>query len=82
MKKIEFMVKASEKSPLMKQICVCSEDALADNIAIIEKAAYNGEYTVEDVPDPVTEPSQLDQIEAQVFYTAMLTDTLLEIEEE
>ena len=31
------------------------------------------------LPEPVEEqPSQLDQIEAQVTYTAMMTDTLLE----
>lgn len=82
MKKIEFMAKASEKSPLLKQVCVCTDEELADNIAIIEKTAYNGEYTVEDVPDPVTEPTQLEQIEAQVTYTALMTDTLLDFEEE
>lgn len=34
------------------------------------------------VPEPtelVTEPTQLDLIEAQVTYTAMMTDTLLEV---
>ena len=31
----------------------------------------------EDIPDP--EPTQLDLIEAQVTYTAMMTDTLLEV---
>ena len=29
--------------------------------------------------DVKTEPTQLDQIEAQVVYTAMMTDTLLEV---
>ena len=28
---------------------------------------------------PVEEPTQLDRIEAQVAYTAMMTDTLLEV---
>ena len=43
--------------------------------------AYNGEYTIEDdgQPEPVAEPTQLDRIEAQVAYTAMITDTLLEV---
>ena len=50
----------------------------------IEKAAeiaYSGEYTVEDDGQPaiVEAPSQLDVIEAQVAYTAMMTDTLLEV---
>lgn len=30
-------------------------------------------------PEPEPEPSQLDVIEAQVTYTAMMTDTLLEV---
>lgn len=43
--------------------------------------AYKGEYEIFDngLPDPVNTPSQLDIIEAQVAYTAMMTDTLLEV---
>ncbi len=29
-------------------------------------------------PEPEAEPTQIDVIEAQVYYTAMMTDTLLE----
>jgi hypothetical protein len=32
------------------------------------------------IPEPVSTPSQLDVIEAQVFYTAMQTDTLIVME--
>lgn len=32
---------------------------------------------VPEIPEPVTEPTQLDRIEAQVTYTAMMTDTLI-----
>ena len=41
----------------------------------------NGEYVYDPIPvEPVVEePSQLDIIEAQVTYTAMMTDTLLEV---
>ena len=48
---------------------------------IAKKEAHNGEYTIEDdgKPDPAEVPSQLDVIEAQVTYTAMMTDTLLEV---
>lgn len=49
-------------------------------LAIAQAEAYNGEYTIED--DGVEEntvPTQLDIIEAQVTYTAMMTDTLLEV---
>ena len=37
-------------------------------------------FTKKDVPEilePVAEPSQLDRVEAQVTYTAMMTDTLI-----
>ena len=46
-----------------------------------KREAYNGEYSIEDngVPNPADTPSQLDMIEAQVAYTAMMTDTLLEV---
>ena len=32
-------------------------------------------------PEPEPEPTQLDRVEAQATYTAMMTDTLLESEE-
>lgn len=51
------------------------------NEAIAKAEAHNGEYTIEDdgQPDPADTPSQLDVIEAQVTYTALMTDTLLEV---
>lgn len=50
------------------------------NEEIAKKEAHNGEYTIEDDgEEEITEPSQLDIIEAQVTYTAMMTDTLLEV---
>lgn len=39
-------------------------------------AAYIDEHPVTPEPDP--EPSDIDRIEAQVMYTALMTDTLLE----
>ena len=41
----------------------------------------NSEYVYDPIPEVVVEekPSQLDIIEAQVTYTAMMTDTLLEV---
>ncbi len=46
-----------------------------------KREADNGEYTIVDdgQPEPVDMPSQLDVIEAQVTYTAMMTNTLLEV---
>lgn len=52
-----------------------------ENETYIKGIAYNGEYTIEDdgQPEPAEEPTQLDRVEAQVTYTAMMTDTLLEV---
>ena len=52
------------------------------NEELAKREAYNGEYTIEDdgQPEPDPEPTQLDRIEAQAVYTAMMTDTLLESE--
>ena len=46
------------------------------NEEIAKKEAYNGEYVIEDdgQPDPTTEPTQLDRLEAQIAYLAMVTD--------
>lgn len=51
------------------------------NEKIAKREAHNGEYTIADdgQPEPAEEPTQLDRVEAQVTYTAMMTDTLLEV---
>ena len=41
------------------------------------KYSYNGEYTIEDDGRQEPEPSQLDCIEAQAAYTALMTGTLI-----
>lgn len=59
---------------------VIVENPTDEDITRAAEIAYNGEYTIED--DGVEEdaaPTQLDIIEAQVTYTAMMTDTLLEV---
>ena len=50
------------------------------NEKIAKAEAYNGEYTIEDDGEPEPAPTQIDLIEAQVAYTAMMTETLLESE--
>ena len=43
----------------------------------------DGEFVYDPLPEPdpvPEEPSQLDRVEAQAVYTAMMTDTLLESE--
>ena len=37
----------------------------------------NGEWIYDPLPMPKEKPSQLDRIEAQITYTAMMTDSLL-----
>ena len=53
---------------------------VADGAFCVSYCEANG-YTYELLPEPIpdSEPSQLDIIEAQVTYTAMMTDTLLEV---
>lgn len=48
---------------------------------IVDYLYINNEFVYDKLPKPVVEeiPSQLDIIEAQVTYTAMMTDTLLEV---
>lgn len=48
------------------------------NETIAKAEAYNGEYIIEDDGKPEPAPTQLDRIEAQTTYTAMMTDTLME----
>lgn len=50
------------------------------NKKIAKAEAYKGEYTIEDDGEPEPDPTQIDRIEAQVAYTAMMTETLLESE--
>lgn len=72
----------TEEQPTMEQIFLEKLMPYTEaNEQIAKREAYNGEYTIEDdgQPEPVVEPTQLDVIEAQVTYTAMMTDTLLEV---
>lgn len=54
------------------------------NLEIAKAEAYNGEYTIEDdgIEDTMEEPTWQDRIEAQVTYTALITDSLLPEEKE
>lgn len=69
----------TEEQPNIEQ--VFSEVSLGwseANEKIAKAEAYNGEYTIEDNGKPEPAPTQLDRIEAQTTYTAMMTDTLME----
>ena len=72
----------TEENPVMEQIFLDKSMTWNEiNVEIAKREAYNGEYEIYDdgQPDPAETPSQLDVIEAQVAYTAMMTDTLLEV---
>lgn len=58
----------------------CTEENLESCIRVAKREAYDGRYSIEDssIQEFANEPTQLDKIEAQVTYTAMMTDTLLE----
>ena len=58
-------------------IIVCESDEIAAKFGAI--ASYEGAVIGAEYDPPAPEPTQLDRIEAQVTYTAMMTDTLLEV---
>lgn len=49
-----------------------------ENGEVVKRSNDEIEADISALPAPEVVPSQLDQIEAQVTYTAMMTDTLLE----
>ena len=53
-----------------------------DNAEVLERVksiAVDGEYTIEEFNLPKQKPTHIDAVEAQATYTAMMTDTLLEV---
>lgn len=51
---------------------------------VLDYKYIDGEFIYDPLPqpdydDPAPKPTQLDRVEAQTMYTAMLTDTLLEV---
>lgn len=66
-----------EQILLDKSICCRTQAEFDANYPIAEKEAI-GEIIVEGKFE-TEKPTQLDAIEAQVTYTAMMTDTLLEV---
>lgn len=70
--------RGTEEEPNIEKVCsdvVMAWSAAAEEIA--KKEADGGKYTIEDDGRPEPEPSQLDRIEAQAAYTALMTDTLI-----
>lgn len=87
MKRIKYHIlreinRGTDEAPDIRQEIYDAEALSPDvnfeaDLVAIQARAY-GEVTVEDIPDEQQEPTQLDRVEAQVTYTAMMTDTLLE----
>ena len=77
----EINVGTKEEPKIVQDFVDISRTWSEKDEEIAKREAYNGEYTIEDdgQPDPTQEPSQLDRVEAQATYTAMMTDTLLEV---
>lgn len=76
----------TEDEPNIEQIIlgkkiICPTQAIYDaNYPIVEKEAVPGTIEVSgEFDEEDTTPTQLDRVEAQVTYTAMMTDTLLEV---
>lgn len=71
--------RGTEQEPEIEQIFTAVSLGWSEaNEKIAKREAYNGEYTIEDDGEPEPAPTQLDRIEAQTTYTAMMTDTLME----
>ena len=81
MKKIKYSIVCGIKPDGTEILMDKTIPYAEENLVVAETEAYNGEYEIFDdgQPDPAATPSQLDVIEAQVAYTAMMTDTLLEV---
>ena len=87
MKSIKYLLmtevnRGTAEEPKTEEIfCLVTLGYSEANEKLAKREAYKGEYTVEDdgQPDPAETPTQLDRVEAQVTYTAMMTDTLLEV---
>ena len=84
MKKIKYNLctrvnHGTEENPNIKEELYSAEmDWSVANMEIARREAYGEPEIYDDgQPDPAEVPSQIDVIEAQVTYTAMITDTLL-----
>lgn len=56
-------------------------NGLRKKTPVYEECLFYHTYTAEEqaAREQASEPSQLDRVEAQAIYTAMMTDTLLEV---
>ena len=71
----------TEEEPLWEEVHTSVEMGWSEeNERIAAGEAADGVYAVLELSDPaVAPPTRLDTMEAQLTYTAMMTDTLLEV---
>ena len=78
-KTVTYISRGTEDTPILEEFLMDTVRTYSEmDVEVAAEEAYNGEYTIEDDGKPEPAPSQLDRIEAQAAYTAMMTDTLLE----
>ena len=71
--------RGTEQEPRWEDVLTPAQMSWSEaNEICAKQEAYNGAYTVYD-DGASAQPSQLDVLEAQLAYTAMMTDTLLEV---
>ena len=61
---------------IIENIIVCESDEVAAQFGAV--ASYDAAAIGEAYSPPPPPPTQLDRVEAQATYTAMMTDTLME----
>lgn len=74
-----MLVKYNENNEIISLFVSCLPDDTTDYIEIPDDDAIIAEYIEKSKVSIIDEPTQLDIIEAQVTYTAMMTNTLLEV---
>ena len=85
MKKLKYQVRAYRSEwDAETETDVTVEDAVGIEVDYSDAAlahalevAIDGQYEIIDDGEPEAEPSQLDRIEAQAAYTALMTDTMI-----
>ena len=68
----ESGVEQKTRQVLEPMVFTCSSSLLDQNVAFVNSIAYNGEYTIEDDGQPEPEPTEQEQLRADVdFLLAM-----------
>ena len=73
-----MFVKYNENNEIISLFVSCLPDDMTDYIEIPDDDAIIAEYIEKNKTPVIDEPTQLDRLEAQVAYIAMMTDLLLE----